>query len=81
MGGREGELLTGVGQQKDDVVHSNNLRFRKLEQVANAATSTVNCTDPGGKIDLLANSRGIFVDICDVIWTVGAVEIDNLCRG
>ena len=80
MKGREGRLLTRVCRQKNDGLHSNNLQFRKLGQVPNAATSTVNCTDPCGKSDLLAHSGDIFVDICDVIWAVSAVEINNLCR-
>lgn len=49
--------------------------------MAGASCTTVDCTDPHGVSDLLALSRSIFVNICDMVWTATAVEIYDFWPG
>ena len=43
--------------------------------MADVACTAMDCTDPRGVKDLLALSGSIFIDICDMVWAVSAVEI------
>ena len=73
-------FFTRIGQQRDDGPHVADPGFRELEQIANVASSTMDRTDPCRENNLLALSRGIFVDIHDMVWAVSTVEIDDFCH-
>lgn len=75
MEGRDGTSLTRVGQKRDNGLRAADLRFWELEYMTDVACTTMDCTDPCGVSDLLALSGSIFVDIYDMVWAVGAVEI------
>ena len=74
-------FFTRIGQERNNGLHAVSLWFRELEQIANTACSTMDRTDQCGESNLLAFSRSVFVDICDMVWTVGTMEIDEFCHG
>jgi hypothetical protein len=78
IGGHGRVVLTRVRQHEDYRLHAANMWFRELEQLANVASGTMDCTDPCREDDLLALSRRAFVDVCDMVWAVSAMEIDDL---
>jgi len=80
MEGNGRMFFTRIGQQCNDGLHSAGLWLRELEQIANIARSTMDCTNPRGEFDLFALSRSIFVDVRDVVWAVNTVEIYEFCR-
>jgi len=71
-------FFTRVGQHRDDGLRVANLWFRELEMIANVTSSTMDGTDPRGKFDLFALAGGVFVDVHDMVWAVGTMEIDHL---
>lgn len=54
------------------------MQFRKLENLARIAPSTMDRTYPCSEIDLPKLSGSLFIDVHDMIWAVGTVEIDGL---
>ena len=76
---RNGKLFTRVGQHRDHRLLAADLRFRKLENAADIAPSTMDRTYPCGEIGLPELSGSVFIDVHEVFWAVGTVEIDDLC--